>query len=104
MTEKAPTAASLTRLAVERIEDGGIEDARRLLAEALDVDPRYEPAWLWFAHIAEDPGERKFALQQALSANSESTARDQLPLYQKVEARIPGELEEVGGPPLPPSI
>ena len=32
MTEKAPTAASLTRLALERIEDGGIEDARRLLA------------------------------------------------------------------------
>jgi ABC-type branched-subunit amino acid transport system substrate-binding protein len=104
MTEKAPTAASLTRLALERIEDGGIEDARRLLAEALDVDPRYEPAWLWFAHIAEDPGERKFALQQALAANPESTAREQLALYQKVDARVPGELEEVGGPPLPPSI
>lgn len=104
MTEKAPTAASLTRLALERIEDGGIEDARRLLAEALDLDPRYEPAWLWFAHIAENPGERKFALQQALAANPESTAREQLPLYQKVEAAVPGELEEVGGPPLPPSI
>ncbi len=104
MTEKAPTAASLTRLALERIEDGGIEDARRLLAEALDVDPRYEPAWLWFAHIAEDPGERKFALQQAVAANPESTAREQLPLYHKVDARVPGELEEVGGPPLPPSI
>ncbi|MDQ2652561.1 MAG: ABC transporter substrate-binding protein, partial [Chloroflexota bacterium] len=79
-------------------------DARRLLAEALDVDPRYEPAWLWFAHIAEDPGERKFALQQAIAANPESTAREQLPLYQKVDARVPTELEEVGGPPLPPSI
>lgn len=104
MTEKAPTAASLTRLALERIEDGGIDDARRLLAEALDLDPRYEPAWLWFAHIAEDPGERKFALQQAVAANPESTAREQLPLYLKVTARTPDELEEVGGPPLPPSI
>jgi ABC-type branched-subunit amino acid transport system substrate-binding protein len=104
MTEKAPTAASLTKLALERIEDGGIEDARRLLAEALDADPRYEPAWLWFAHIAEDPGERKFALQQAVTANPESTARAQFPLYQKVDARVPDELEEVGGPPLPPAI
>ncbi len=104
MTEKAPTAASLTRLALERIEDGGIEDARRLLAEALDVDPRYEPAWLWFAHIAEDPGERKFALQQAVASNPESTAREQLPAYQKIEARIPAEVEEIGGPPLPPSF
>ncbi|MEZ4561223.1 MAG: ABC transporter substrate-binding protein [Thermomicrobiales bacterium] len=104
MTEKAPTAASLTRLALERIEDGGIEDARRLLAEALDHDPRYEPAWLWFAHVAEDPGERKFALQQAVAANPESTARDQLSFYQKVEARVPAGLEEIGGPPLPPSI
>jgi branched-chain amino acid transport system substrate-binding protein len=104
MTEKAPTAASLTRLALERIEDGGLEDARRLLAEALELDPRYEPAWLWIAHIAEDPGERKYALQQAVASNPESTAREQLSLYQKVEARVPGELEEFGEPPLPPSI
>ena len=104
MTEKAPTAASLTRLALERIEDGGIDDARRLLSQALDVDPRYEPAWLWFAHIAEEPGERKFALQQALVANPDSNARAELPRYQNVEARVPEELEEIGGPPLPPSV
>lgn len=104
MTEKTPTAASLTRLALERIEDGGIEDARRLLAQALDEDPRYEPAWLWFAHIAEEPGERKFALQQAVSANPESTARAELARYARVEAVTPPELGEIGGPPLPPSI
>ncbi|MFT4040431.1 MAG: ABC transporter substrate-binding protein [Thermomicrobiales bacterium] len=104
MTEKTPTAASLTRLALERIEDGGVDDARRLLAQALDDDPRYEPAWLWFAHIAEEPGERKFALQQAIVANPESTARAELARYARVEAVTPPELEEIGGPPLPPSI
>ena len=104
MTEKAPTAASLTRLALERIEDGGVEDARRLLAQALDIDARYEPAWLWFAHIADEPGERKFALQKAVSANPESNARIELSRYQNVETRVPAELEEIGGPPLPPSI
>ena len=104
MTEKAPTAVSLTRLALERIEDGGIDDARRLLAEALELNPRYEAAWLWFAHIADDPGERKFALQQAVAANPESAAREQLPLYQKVDVRVPDELDDVGGPPLPPSL
>ena len=104
MTEKAPTAASLTRLALERIEDGGVDDARRLLAQALDIDARYEPAWLWFAHIAEEPGERKFALQQAVAANPESNARAELSRYQNVETRVPDELVEIGGPPLPPSI
>ncbi|MCA9876720.1 MAG: ABC transporter substrate-binding protein, partial [Thermomicrobiales bacterium] len=104
MTEKAPTASSLTRLALERIEDGGLDDARRLLAQALDVDPRYEPAWLWFAHIADDDGERKFALQQAVAVNPESTAKVDLARFQSVDARVPEELEEVGGPPLPPFI
>lgn len=104
MTEKAPTASSLTRLALERIEDGGLDDGRRLLAQALDLDPRYEPAWLWFAHIADDDGERKFALQQAVAINPESPAKGDLARFQSVEARVPDELEEVGGPPLPPFI
>ena len=53
-------AAERTRQAIAAAESGDIEDARTLLAEALTLDPDYEPAWLWFAAVADDEGEQKF--------------------------------------------
>ena len=75
MAERTPSAAALTRRAVERIHDGEHAAARLILAEALHSDPLYEPAWLWFAHIAEDPGQRRFCLEQAAAANPDSRAK-----------------------------
>ena len=79
MADRPPTAATLTRRAIERIEDGDIGDARLILAEALALDPHYEAAWLWFAHIAESPGERRFCLEQAAEINPESRAKPAIP-------------------------
>lgn len=103
MSERAQTAASLTRRAAERIDAGEIEDARRVLAEALALDPSYEPAWLWFAYIAEDPGERRFCLEQAASANPESRALQDLAALRRVVAVEPPEVADLVSP-IPPRI
>ena len=104
MTERLPSAASLTRRAIERIEEGDTGDARQVLAEALELDPLYEPAWLWFAHIAESDGERRFCLEQAAAANPESKAKEELPKLRRVEAVEPPELADVVAPPPPPGF
>jgi ABC-type branched-subunit amino acid transport system substrate-binding protein len=96
------TAASLTRQAIERIDDGDIDDARLILAEALALDPSYESAWLWLAHIVEDPGERRFALEQAASLNSDSPAQQELLKLRRVAPVAPPEVSDVIPPPLPP--
>jgi hypothetical protein len=104
VAERTPSAAALTRRAVERIQDGEIADARHILAEALDVDPQYESAWLWFAHIAEDPGERRFCLEQAAAANPDSRAKQDLAKLKRVAAIEPPEVADLVPPPLPPSV
>ena len=104
MTDRTPSAAALTRRAVERIQDAEIADARLVLAEALDMDPNYEPAWLWFAHIAEDPGERRFCLEQAAAANPDSRAKQDLAKLKRVAAVEPPEVADLAPPPLPPSV
>jgi ABC-type branched-subunit amino acid transport system substrate-binding protein len=101
LSERAPTPASLTRLAAERIDDGDLDDARAILAEALGLDPHYEPAWLWFAHIARNAGERRFALEQAIAANPESVARQELAKLRNVTAIEPPEVVEIVPPPSP---
>lgn len=102
MSERGVTAASLTRQAIERIDDGDIEDARLILAEALALDPSYELAWLWFAHVAEDPSERRFALEQAARINPDSPAHQELLTLRRAAAVAPPEVSDVIPPPLPP--
>ncbi len=104
MADRSPTAATLTRRAIERIEDGDVADARLILAEALALDPHYEAAWLWFAHIAEDPGERRFCLEQAAEVNPDSRAKQELPKLRRVAAVEPPEVADVAPPPPPPGL
>ena len=102
MAERPQTPISLTRLAIERIEDGDISDARSILAEALAADPAYEPAWLWFAQIAEDVGEKRYCLERAAAISPSSVARQELVNLRRTESVAPPEvLEMVTPPPLP---
>ena len=103
MSERAPTAASLTRRAAAKIQDGDVDDARRVLAEALATDPDYEPAWLWFAFVARDDAERRFCLEQAAATNPESKAKQELVKLRRVSAREPPEVENLVALP-PPSL
>ena len=103
MSERPPTAASLTRRAAAKIQAGEVDDGRRVLAEALATDPEFEPAWLWFAAVARDDAERRFCLEQAAAANPESKAKQQLARLRHVAAREPPEVVDLVAPP-PPSL
>ena len=46
MAERPRTATGLTRRAIDSAQAGEVGDARRLLAEALALNPTYEPAWI----------------------------------------------------------
>ena len=92
-------AAERTRQAIAAAESGDIEDARTLLAEALTLDPDYEPAWLWFAAVADDEGEQKFCLERAQTINPLGAATQGLANLKVVEPKIPAELRKIIDPP-----
>lgn len=94
-------AAERTRQAIAAAESGDIEDARTLLAEALTLDPDYEPAWLWFAAVADDEGEQKFCLERAQTINPLGAATQGLANLKVVEPKIPAELRKIIDPPPP---
>ncbi|MDQ6773772.1 MAG: ABC transporter substrate-binding protein, partial [Candidatus Dormibacteraeota bacterium] len=98
------TALSLTRRAIETANDGNADDARQLLAEAIELDPKYERAWLWFASLARNDNERRYCLERALDANGNSVARDALRRLPDVSARHPTELDQLAEPPPPPGL
>ncbi len=104
MSDRTGTATSLTRRAIELIRDDEISDARLVLAEALELDPGFEQAWLWFAHIAENPGERRFCLERAAEINAESTAKQELPKLRRVAPVEPPEVGDIVPPPPPPEF
>ena len=103
MLERPPTATSLTRRAAAKIQEGDVDDGRRVLAEALATDPEFELAWLWFASVARDDAERRFCLEQAAAANPESKAKQELVKLRNVTAREPPEVGDLVAPP-PPSL
>jgi ABC-type branched-subunit amino acid transport system substrate-binding protein len=101
VSERTPTAASLTRRAAAKIRDGEVDDGRRVLAEALATDPEFEFAWLWFASVARDDAERRFCLEQAAAANPESKAKQELVKLRRVAAREPPEVADLVAVPPP---
>lgn len=104
MSDRSATPAALTRRAIASAETGNLVEARALLAEALRIDPAYEPAWLWFAEVAETDAERKFCLERAMSINEESGARAALVRFGDVEPEGPALLEDVIEPKAPPIL
>jgi hypothetical protein len=104
MAERNVSASSLTRRAIELINDQELADARLVLAEALALDPEFEQAWLWFAHIADDPGERRFCLERAAAINPDSTARQELPKLRQAAPVQPPEVADILPPPSPPGL
>ncbi len=71
--EPSSTTGLITRGAVA-FDEGRLADARALFARALLVNPESEAGWLWFATVAEDPGEQRYALNRAMAINPESSA------------------------------
>ncbi len=104
MSDRSLTPTALTRRAIQAAESGNLSESRQLLAEALRSDPRYEPAWLWYAHVAETEGERKFCLQEAASLNEESQAKAALARFARVEPEEPALLQDILDPDAPPTL
>lgn len=54
---------------IQAARDGNRSEARRLLAQAIKVNPRSEVAWLWMSGVLEKPEDRIRSLQQVLNIN-----------------------------------
>jgi ABC-type branched-subunit amino acid transport system substrate-binding protein len=101
--EPSSTTGLINRGAVA-FNEGRLADARALFARALLANPESEAAWLWFATVAEDPAEQRYALNRALAINPESTGLNRLVLLPPGPATIPADLIELDEPPLPPDL
>jgi membrane protease YdiL (CAAX protease family) len=55
--------------AATALEAGRRAEARRLLKEVVQADPRSERGWLWLAEAVDADEERRFCLKQVLSIN-----------------------------------
>jgi len=104
VSERGLNVTALTRRAIEAAGEGNLDEARVILAEALQLDPKYEPAWLWFAHVAENDQERKFCLQRAAALNEDSKAHAALAKLADVRAVEPAALDDVIDPEPPPTL
>jgi branched-chain amino acid transport system substrate-binding protein len=99
----ASTTGLITRGAAA-FNEGRIDDARALFVRALLANPESEAAWLWFATVAEDPAEQRYALNRAMEINPESTGMHRLVVLPPGPATIPPDLIELDEPPLPPDL
>jgi branched-chain amino acid transport system substrate-binding protein len=102
-----PESSSTTGLITQgatAFSEGRLADARVLFARALLANPESEAGWLWFATVAEDPGEQRYALNRALAINPESLGLHRLVVLPPGPATIPPDLIELDEPPLPPDL
>lgn len=95
------TATARTRSAIRAANEGELDDARVLLAEALEADREYAPAWLWFAAVTEDEGEQRFCLQEAQGITPDRSTALALNRLRDVTATPPPELSSFVDPEPP---
>jgi len=67
-SREAPTTEQLQQAAIA-LEAGHKAEARRLLEEMVQADPRSERGWLWLADAVDSDEERRFCLTQVLAIN-----------------------------------
>ena len=60
--------------AIAAARAGRKAEARQLLKQILQANPRHEQAWLWMGAVIETDGERVRCLQQALAINPDNAA------------------------------
>lgn len=59
----------LFQTAVKQAKAGERTQARNLLLELVEVEPKHELAWLWLSELVEDPEDQIIALENALTIN-----------------------------------
>ncbi len=58
---------------IAALKEGRRDEARRLLAQALEQDEHNEMAWLWMSGVVETDAERRICLENVLKINSSNT-------------------------------
>lgn len=83
---------------------GRLEDARALFVHALHLDSESEKGWLWLATLSEDPAEKRYCLNRALTINPESVGFARLTQLPPGPSSVPDDLTDLIPPPLPPDL
>jgi Tol biopolymer transport system component len=85
--------------AIQAIKSGDKATGRRLLAEALRVDPRNEQAWLWMSGVVDSDEQRRQCLERVLAINpANALARQGLAALQH-KALASSAADDRPGPP-----
>lgn len=80
------------------------DEALSLFAQALLADPESELGWLWFAAATDDPAEKRYALDRAVSINPDSIGNASRKRLLDTAPVMPNELTDIGALPLPPEL
>src|SRR3954464_5913339 len=103
--ENAPTTSiALLNRGVAAFHAGNRDQALQLFAQALLIDPQSELGWLWFAAVTDDPAEKRYSLDRAVTINPDSIGRAGRKRLLDVAPVMPNELTDIGAPPLPPEL
>ncbi len=104
MEQPPATPIALLNRGIAAYHEGDSDEALRLFAQALLIDPESELGWLWFAAVTDDPAEKRYALDRAVSINPDSIGVASRKRMLDVTPVMPNELTDIGAPPLPPEL
>ena len=105
MVEQTPASPiALLNRGIAAYHAGDSDEALRLFAQALLIDPESELGWLWFAAATDDPAEKRYALDRAVTINPDSIGVASRKRMLDVTPVMPNELTDIGAPPLPPEL
>lgn len=76
MTTTSPGQAVATE-GIAAARAGDRDSARRLLRQAIQLDPRDLQAWLWLAGTLDEPGERRYCFERVLALDPHHAAARQ---------------------------
>jgi ABC-type branched-subunit amino acid transport system substrate-binding protein len=104
MPENSDPSAQLTRRAIVAYQIGHPEEARQLLAEAINADKHNELAWLWLAALARSDPEKKYCLERAIEINPEGSGVNALAALSAVKSVAPTYVVDFADLPRPHEI
>jgi hypothetical protein len=68
------TANELVEQSITTMKSGDKVRAAELLAQAIQLDPNHEHAWLWLSGIVTSDAERRFCLERVRAINPQNAA------------------------------
>ncbi len=88
--------------AIVAIKAGDKDTGKRLLAEALRVDPRNETAWLWMTDVVDSDDQRRKCLEQVMAINPSNDVAQRALAKLGPQASLPTNIQSTPTPETPP--